>query len=80
LTVRWCDSYPKPRDVQATMSTGRFHARLHQPQDSAAICAGDLEKRHLVGVYPNQTDGTPIHCSNDPECLTGGQVEPNGCL
>jgi hypothetical protein len=37
------------------MSTGMFHTRLHQPQDSAAICAGDLEKRHLLGMYPNTT-------------------------
>jgi hypothetical protein len=33
---------------------------------------------NLVGVYPNQVDGTLIHCSNDPECLTGARLSRTG--
>src|SRR5664279_2497689 len=49
------------------------HATDRSPP-SSHTGAGDLEKRRLVGVYPNQTDGTPIHCSNDLECLTGARL------
>src|SRR5674476_67291 len=52
-------------------------ARL-SPSEAGVAWAGDLEKRRLVGVYPNQTDGTPIHCSNDLECLTGARLSRTG--